>query len=124
MAHQIRTLLALDLMNDLERRCALLDLLTEEEQEYEKLHHNFRLLDDVFVDFMSTNHHRGRCWSLEQLLGIRTSHPGKGFGYVSSGVPYESTVWCFEGEGSAVLAVCCPRMHERPCALQVSLPTW
>lgn len=89
---------------NVEGRFALLDLFTEEGREYERLHHDFKLLDEVFADFFKTNRHRGRCWTLEEILGIKTSHPGKEFGYSSSHVPYFSTVWCYEGE--ALCYVC------------------
>lgn len=58
--------------------------------------HDFSLLDAVFADFMISNKRRGP-WSLEQLLKIRCSHPGREFVYSNKGTEYYSNVWCRDG---------------------------
>ncbi len=60
--------------------------------------HDFRLLDTVFADFMASNKRRGEPWSLEQMLQIRSSHPGMDFVYSNKGTEYYSNIWCRDGE--------------------------
>ena len=51
----------MSMFDTVEGRCALLDLLSDQGREYERLQHDFKLLDKVFVDFLATNQHRKRC---------------------------------------------------------------
>lgn len=59
--------------------------------------HNFRFLDTVLADFLRTNKHEGDHWSLEELLQIDSSHPGKEFNYLNRNVLWTSTVWRRQG---------------------------
>ena len=55
--------------------------------------HDFSLLDAVFADFMISNKRRGEGpFSLEQLLKIRCSHPGREFVYSNKGTEHYSNV--------------------------------
>jgi len=66
--------------------------------------HRFQLLDVVFEDFLSSNKHQGRKWTLTEMLqSVRTSRPGKQFFYSSSTVPYSASVWLYEGELNCLL---------------------
>ncbi|DBA76179.1 TPA: hypothetical protein ACH3X1_009908 [Trebouxia sp. C0004] len=57
--------------------------------------HDFSLLDADFADFMISNKRGGEGpWSLEELLKIRCSHPGREFVYKNKGTKYYSNVWC------------------------------
>lgn len=59
--------------------------------------HDFRFLDTVCDDFLRTNKHEGDHWSLEELLQIDSSHPGKEFNYLNRNVLWTSTVWRRQG---------------------------
>ena len=80
---------------------ALYELDLDEEREIlrESLarQHDFKFLDKVLADFLRTNKHEGELWSLEQLLQIDSSHPGKEFGYLNRNILWTSTVWRRQG---------------------------
>ncbi|DBA85754.1 TPA: hypothetical protein ACH3X1_005315 [Trebouxia sp. C0004] len=83
--------------SSLDEQFATIVIREDEMKEYLKQHHDFRLLDQVFIDFLSSNRHRRRNWTFEQLLSVKSPSPGKEFVYDSSGVPYRGAVWLYEG---------------------------
>ncbi|DBA82526.1 TPA: hypothetical protein ACH3X2_000748 [Trebouxia sp. C0005] len=70
--------------------------------------HNFRFLDTVLADFLRTNKHEGDHWSLEELLQIDSSHPGKEFNYLNRNVLWTSTVWRRQGSHGKQI---CLKLH-------------
>ncbi len=80
---------------------ALYELDRDEEREILRdslaRQHNLKFLDKVLADFLRTNKHEGNLWSLEELLRIDSSHPGKHFEYLNRNILWTSTVWRREG---------------------------
>ena len=101
MAYLTHVMLAEAEAASLDEQFATIIIKEDEMKEYLKQHHDFRLLDQVFTDFLSSNRHRRRNWTFEQLLSVKSPSPGKEFVYDSSEVPYRGAVWLYEG------AVCC-----------------
>ena len=101
MAYLTQVMLAEAEASSLDEQFATIVIREDEMKEYLKQHHDFRLLDQVFIDFLSSNRHRRRNWTFEQLLSVKSPSPGKEFVYDSSGVPYRGAVWLYEG------GVCC-----------------
>ena len=87
--------------SSLDEQFATIIIREDEMKEYLKQHHDFRLLDQVFTDFLSSNRHRRSNWTFEQLLSVKSPSPGKECVCGSSGVPYRGAVWLYEG------GVCC-----------------
>ncbi len=76
---------------------ALHELERDEEREILRdslaRQHDLKFLDKVLADFLRTNKHEGNLWSLEELLQIDSSHPGKHFDYLNRNILWTSTVW-------------------------------
>ena len=82
----------LDALYELDR-----DEVREVLRESLERQHDFRFLDTVLADFLRTNKHEGKHWTLEELLQIDSSHPGKEFNYLNRNNLWTSTVWRRQG---------------------------
>ena len=63
----------------LDENFATIIIRDDEVKEYLKQHHDYRLLDQVITDFLSSNRHRRKNWTFEQLLSVKSPSPGKKF---------------------------------------------
>ena len=59
---------------------------------------DFKLLDTVYSDFVSSNRHMGKQWGLPEIMDIGAPHPGKEFVYTNKGELYLANVWRRDGE--------------------------
>ena len=54
----------------LDEHFATIIIRDDEMKEYLKQHHDFRLLDQVFTDFLSSNKHRRTTWTFVRAAAL------------------------------------------------------
>jgi hypothetical protein len=61
-----------------------------------RLLHDFHLLDAVFYDFVTTNKHRTKHLSWDEILAFKKELPGTTFSFENLSIPYVGTLYIFQ----------------------------